>query len=161
MTPARRLFAAAVLALLTGGATVGAADDATLSDRFEQAVITIEGDLACHRLAVWLAVDRTQRARGLMHVRHLPDDQGMLFLYAGEHRVSMWMKNTLIPLDMVFIRADGTIANIARETTPLSLESIYAAEPVTAVLELNGGAAARFGLAPDRRIHVEQAASGR
>ncbi|MEJ2604983.1 MAG: DUF192 domain-containing protein [Gammaproteobacteria bacterium] len=156
MTYRRGVLVAAILVLLSGPGPVGATTDDALSERFRQAVITIEGEAACHRLTVWLALNQAQRARGLMYVRELADDQGMLFLYPGERRVSMWMKNTLIPLDMVFIRDDGTIANIARETTPLSLESVYAAEPVASVLELNGGAAARFGLGPGRRVFVDQ-----
>jgi len=64
----------------------------------------------------------------------------------------MWMKNTLIPLDMVFLRADGTVANVAADTTPLSLESVYSAGAVKAVLELNAGVAARLGIRSGRRI---------
>jgi len=106
----------ALLLLLAAGPATGkdpsAEADAALDAAFGRAVITAEGRTACHRIGVWLALDAAQRARGLMHVRHLPEDRGMLFLYPGERRVSMWMKNTLIPLDMVFIRADGTVANV-------------------------------------------------
>lgn len=135
-----------------------AAED--LAERFEIAVITVEGAAACHRLEAWLALDADQRARGLMYVRELPADQGMLFIYPAERRVSMWMKNTLIPLDMIFIRADGTVANVVADTTPLSVESIHSAGPVRAVLELSGGGAARFGLEPGRRVYLGQAVHG-
>jgi len=157
-----RRFALLAVALLlangpTAGESAGGESTAALDAAFGRAVITVEGRLACHRIEVWLALDATQRARGLMHVSEMPDDRGMLFLYPGERRVSMWMKNTLIPLDMVFIRADGTVANVAADTEPLSLESVYSRGPVGAVLELNAGVAARLGIGPGRRIYVGHA----
>lgn len=156
-----RLASAAVMLLLASNPVAGesAIGDSTaaLDAAFGRAVITAEGRTACHRIEVWLALNAAQRARGLMHVGEMPDDRGMLFLYPGERRVSMWMKNTLIPLDMVFIRADGTVANVAAETKPLSLESVYSRGPVSAVLELNAGVAAQLGLEPGRRIYVGQA----
>jgi len=151
----------ALLLLLAAGPVTGkdpsAEADAALDAAFGRAVITAEGRTACHRIGVWLALDAAQRARGLMHVRHLPEDRGMLFLYPGERRVSMWMKNTLIPLDMVFIRADGTVANVAADTEPMSLESVYSRGRVSAVLELNAGVADRLGIEAGRRIYVGQA----
>ncbi|WP_405228372.1 DUF192 domain-containing protein [Lentisalinibacter sediminis] len=140
-----------------GGETPEAASVQALDAAFRRAVITVEGRLACHRIEVWLALDASQRARGLMHVRAMPDDRGMLFLYPGARRVSMWMKNTLIPLDMVFLKSDGTVANVAAHTEPLSLESVYSRGPVSAVLELNAGVAAQLGLEPGRRVYVGQA----
>jgi len=95
-----------------------------------------------------------------MHVRAMPDDRGMLFLYPGERRVSMWMKNTLIPLDMLFIDAAGLIVNIAARTTPLSTRSIAAAAPVTRVLELNAGFARRWRLVPGNRLLLAEPLSG-
>ena len=78
----------------------------------------------------------------------------MLFDFKVDQPVYMWMKNTLIPLDMVFIRADGSIARIAAMTTPLSTETISSGEPVRAVLEIGGGEARRLGLkAGDRIAH--------
>ena len=100
----------------------------------------------CQWFEIYVALSPRQQARGLMYVRELPDDQGMLFLYSGARRISMWMKNTLIPLDMLFIRKDGQIANIESDTTPGSLASISAAEPVSAVLELNAGIARKLGI---------------
>jgi len=156
----RLLLLALPLWLATGpasGDTEVADSAADLDAAFGRAVITVEGRLACHRIGVWLALDAAQRARGLMYVRAMPEDRGMLFLYPGERRVSMWMKNTLIPLDMVFVRSDGTVANVAARTEPLSLESVYSRGPVSAVLELNAGAAARLGIESGRRIYVGQA----
>lgn len=154
------LLALTLLLLATGRAGTSraeAASAAELDAAFGRAVITVEGRLACHRIGVWLALSAAQRARGLMHVAAMAADRGMLFVYPGERRVSMWMRNTLIPLDMVFVRADGTVANVAADTEPLSLESVYSRGPVSAVLELNAGAAARLGIEPGRRVYVGQA----
>lgn len=93
-----------------------------------------------------------QRARGLMFRRFMPADRGMLFDFEQTAPVSMWMQNTYIPLDMVFIRADGTVARIAEQTEPLSTRTIPSGEPVLSVLEVNGGVAARIGLKPGDRI---------
>ena len=89
---------------------------------------------------------------GLMHRKELAERRGMLFDFKQEQPVSMWMKNTLIPLDMLFIRADGTIARIAANTVPLSTATIPSNEPVLAVLEIAGGAAKRLGIAPGDRV---------
>ena len=87
-----------------------------------------------------------ERARGLMHRRFLPADRGMLFDFQAEQPVMMWMRNTIIPLDMVFIARDGKIVNIAENTEPLSETTIPSDGPVTAVLELNAGTAARLAI---------------
>ena len=79
------------------------------------------------------------RSRGLMFRQRLPEDRGMLFDFGEPRPVSMWMKNTYISLDMLFIREDGTIAYIAENTVPKSLDTIGVSEPVLAVLELAGG----------------------
>ncbi len=107
---------------------------------------------ARHQLEIELAASPEQRAQGLMFRRDLAPDAGMLFLYGREWPVSMWMKNTLIPLDMLFIDGGGRVVHIAERTVPQSLESVSAGRPVTAVLELNGGTAARLGLAPGDRL---------
>ena len=81
-----------------------------------------------------------------MHVRNLPETTGMLFLYDFDAHLSMWMKNTYIPLDILFVRADGTVSSIAHDTEPLSLRSIAALEPVRYVLELNAGVAEKLSI---------------
>jgi len=86
-------------------------------------------------------------ATGLMFREKLADDAGMLFLFEGQNIISMWMKNTLLPLDMLFIGGDGTIMKIARETTPLSLKVISSDIPAKAVLEINGGMSDLLGIA--------------
>ncbi len=93
-----------------------------------------------------------QRARGLMHRRHMPADRGMLFDFARVEPVAMWMENTYIPLDMLFIRADGSIARIAENTEPLSQRTIPSGEPVLSVLEINGGASKTLGIKPGDRV---------
>jgi len=93
-----------------------------------------------------------QRARGLMFRKHLPADRGMLFDFKAEQRVSMWMRNTYIPLDMVFIARDGTVVNVAQDTEPLSERTIPSAGPALAVLEVNAGVARRIGLKAGDRV---------
>lgn len=99
-----------------------------------------------HRFNVWIADDNKRREQGLMLVKAMPADGGMLFLYERPQLITMWMKNTLIPLDMLFIRADGHIARIAENTTPMSEKHIESKENVVGVLELNAGSAARLGI---------------
>jgi hypothetical protein len=109
-------------------------------------LIIIASKHACYRFDVYAARDPEQHSRGLMFVRDLPLMTGMLFVYDGEDYHSMWMKNTYIPLDIVFARADGAVSSVARNTEPLSLASIASIEPVTYVLELNAGVAERFSI---------------
>lgn len=106
----------------------------------------------CVFLELWLAETPAQQQRGLMHVRDVPDGWGMLFIYEREREISMWMKNTYVSLDMLFIRADGTIARIETDTRPLSLERIPSGEPVTRVLELKAGAVKRWGVKAGDRL---------
>lgn len=105
-----------------------------------------------HAFEVEIADTPQARAQGLMFRRSMPLDRGMLFDFGRVDMVSMWMRNTYIPLDMLFIRPDGVIARIARDTEPLSERSITSGEPVLAVLELNAGVTARLGVAPGDRV---------
>jgi uncharacterized membrane protein (UPF0127 family) len=105
-----------------------------------------------HIFKVELANTPESRNQGLMHRRSMPTDAGMLFDFGVEGRVSMWMKNTLIPLDMLFIDSNGKIVNIAERTVPHSLESVPAAKPIRFVLELNGGTASRLGIRPGDQV---------
>lgn len=102
--------------------------------------------------AAFLALSGKQRARGLMFVDELGERQGMLFVYQQSSNLSMWMKNTVLSLDMLFIRRDGTIARIEKATRPYTLDSIVAGEPVLAVLELNAGVTDKYGIAPGDRV---------
>ncbi len=146
-----------LLAMLIA-ATTGVAADEPLDAAFDKDVLIVEASFpACHRFDVYLALDNRQRARGLMHVRDLPDTTGMLFVYDAERRLSMWMKNTYISLDMVFARADGSVSSVARNTEPLSLRSVSSIEPVSYVLELNAGTTERLGIDENSRLFWEPA----
>ena len=101
---------------------------------------------------VYLAITFEQQRRGLMFVRQLPERSGMLFVYDDEDLHSMWMKNTFIPLDIVFARRDGTVSSVIKNTEPLSLKSLVATEPVTFVLELNAGVTRRYNIGPGSRL---------
>jgi uncharacterized membrane protein (UPF0127 family) len=114
--------------------------------------LTIVTKAGPKRFNVEVMRDDAGRARGLMFRRHMANDHGMLFDFEREEPVTMWMKNTYLPLDMVFIRPDGTISRIAADTEPLSTAIIPSGSPVSAVLELNAGTAAKLGIQPGDRI---------
>ncbi len=114
--------------------------------------IVIETDRGNQAFQVEIAVTPEQRRIGLMHRKALPQNAGMLFDYGTASPATMWMKNTLIPLDMLFIRDDGRISSIAHHTTPLSLEHISSTEPVRAVLEINGGVARQLDIHAGHRV---------
>jgi uncharacterized membrane protein (UPF0127 family) len=103
-------------------------------------------DARMHRFNVWIADSDRRRAQGLMFVKELSADQGMLFIYNTSQQVSIWMKNTFIPLDIVFIRADGRVARITPNAKPHSLATMDSGEPVMAVLELPAGTAKRLNI---------------
>lgn len=92
------------------------------------------------------------REVGLMHRRSMPENHGMLFDFEREAPVAMWMRNTLIPLDMLFIRADGTVARVAQRTEPMSTRIIPSGEPIRYVLELNGGVTEKLGIGLGDRV---------
>lgn len=107
-----------------------------------------------HRFDLWIADTAERQRQGLMYVRELPANQGMLFVNESPRVSSFWMKNTFIPLDMLFIDARGRIVEIFANTTPLSLEPVGPVTPVLGVLELRGGESARRGIRKgDRVIH--------
>jgi uncharacterized protein len=108
--------------------------------------LTIASRTGRHTFAVEVARDDATRTQGLMYRRKMAPDHGMLFDFERTEPVTMWMKNTYLPLDMVFIRADGTVSRVAADTEPLSTRIIPSGEPVLSVLELNAGTAARLGI---------------
>jgi uncharacterized membrane protein (UPF0127 family) len=118
----------------------------------EQIPLTIRSGDRAHNFVVEVARTPKEHAYGLMHRQSLDADRGMLFPYDPPEATSFWMKNTLIPLDIIFIRPDGSIARIAANTTPLSLEPIPSLEPVAAVLEIRGGRAAELGIEPGDNV---------
>lgn len=116
------------------------------SSRLEAGTLEIVSGAGVHRFNVEIADEPAQRQQGLMYRRELAPDAGMLFDFGAPQQVSMWMKNTYIPLDMLFIATDGTIRNIAENTVPFSLDAISSRGAVRFVLEVPGGTAARLGL---------------
>lgn len=105
-----------------------------------------------HRFKVEVARTPDEQARGLMFRTTLAKDDGMIFLFDPPRPASFWMKNTLIPLDMLFIRSDGSIARIADNSAPESLEPVVSGEPVAAVLEIGGGRASELGIAEGDQV---------
>lgn len=119
-----------------------------------QAAETLEivGKSGVQVFAVEVMRTPDERAKGLMYRRELPEGRGMLFDFSPEQNVSMWMKNTYISLDMIFIRADGRILRIAENTTPESEAIIPAGGPVRGVLEVIAGTAKKYGIAPGDKV---------
>ncbi len=121
--------------------------------KFETSPLTIEtAGGQRHRFTVEFADSDEKRALGLMFRERMAADAGMLFDFKADQPVAMWMRNTRIPLDMLFIARDGRIVNIRERAVPFSEDSIYSDGPVRAVLELNGGTVARLGLKPGDRV---------
>ncbi len=139
-------IAAAACSATDGGAAASAAS------RSNTIALTIASAGGRHQFKVEVARTEAQQERGLMFRDHLAGDGGMIFPMTPPRYASFWMKNTVIPLDMIFIRADGTIVNIAAETIPYSLDQVTSDEPVAAVLEIAGGRAAQLGIKPDDKV---------
>ncbi|MES2054995.1 MAG: DUF192 domain-containing protein [Pseudomonadota bacterium] len=135
---------------LTGGCTPG--DAVSASGEAEAAtVVTIKSSTGAHVFKVDLADSEPEQQKGLMYRTGIPKDGGMLFAPyppggGAPREASFWMKNTPSPLDIIFIRADGTIARIAENTIPFSENPVPSGEPVAAVLEINGGRALELGI---------------
>ena len=127
-----------------------------LADRspagLQQVTLDIRSGAKTHRFIVEVARSLQEQETGLMNRRTLSPDRGMIFPYDPPQPVAFWMKNTLIPLDMIFVRADGSIARIAANAVPLSLEPVPAAEPIAAVLEIAGGRSAELGIHSGDRV---------
>jgi uncharacterized membrane protein (UPF0127 family) len=142
----RSLNALAFLVL----AFIVSAPPAARAQAFEPlTIVTASGP---QRFEVEVARNDADRQQGLMFRRSLAPDRGMLFDFARREPVSMWMKNTYISLDMLFIRADGTVARVAENTEPLSTRVIESGEPVLGVLELVAGTARRLGIKQGDRV---------
>jgi uncharacterized membrane protein (UPF0127 family) len=139
-----------LVALLLLGVTVGA--HAELAS-FGKSPLVIDTAKGPQRFTVELALSPEQQQQGLMYRRAMAADAGMLFVFDTIRPASFWMRNTLIPLDMLFVAADGRIADIHERAVPLNEESIVSKAPVRAVLELNGGTVARLGIKPGDVVH--------
>lgn len=145
-----RSLAIACLALTGAGAQAG--DSVSTFAGLPRSEVQVVTGSGTHRFQVWIAADDQSRERGLMFVRSLRPDEGMLFLFERPQFAAFWMKNTYLSLDLVFIRADGVVVNIAENARPQTLDPIPSAAPVKAVLELLAGTAAGIGLAPGSRV---------
>lgn len=125
----------------------------TAQESFPRSTLSIEtAGGETHAFEIEVARTNGQMVQGLMYRQELAADAGMLFVYAAPRMVSMWMKNTILPLDMLFIGRDGRIVRIAERTVPYSTATISSRRPVRSVLELNGGTAARLGIAVGDRV---------
>jgi uncharacterized membrane protein (UPF0127 family) len=142
------LFGAVSLLSSVVAVCVGAARAAEVQS------LQIIGRNGVHPFTVELAVTPEEKAQGLMFRRELPEGRGMLFDFRTEQEITMWMQNTYISLDMIFIRADGRILRIAENTEPLSTRIVPSGGPARAVLEVIAGTSRKLGLAAgDRVIH--------
>lgn len=141
-------FASAFLALFL--CLVPAARAAEMFDTQPLTIVTKNGK--SHAFTVELAVTPRQREQGLMNRREMAPDHGMLFAFGETRQVFMWMKNTYLPLDMLFIGKDGKVRAIKENAEPLSEAIIDSKGPIDFVLELNGGTAKRLGIRPGNRV---------
>lgn len=119
--------------------------------------LQISDDGTVHQFQVEVVRTAADQAKGMMFRTSLAPDRGMLFPFEKPRFASFWMKNTLIPLDMIFVRADGSIDRIAENTIPESLEPVVSGGEVSAVLELAGGTAARLGIDEDAKVRWQDA----
>ena len=138
----RRAVLAFIAALFCAGAMAAPLPRGTVSIATKHGPAVFE---------VEIAADQVSQERGLMYRSSMAPNAGMLFDFHEPSYVSFWMKNTKLPLDMIFIRPDGTIADIAANARPYSTRLIKSPEAVRAVLEINGGRAAALGIEPGAR----------
>jgi uncharacterized membrane protein (UPF0127 family) len=119
---------------------------------FPRDTLRIESGTGSSEFQVWLADTPDRQQQGLMFLTDLPAGYGMLFPQQAPRQMSMWMKNTYVALDMLFIGADGRVLHIAHDTKPLSEDIISSGGPVSAVLEIRAGDAKRLGLREGSRV---------
>jgi uncharacterized membrane protein (UPF0127 family) len=157
-TPKPWISAICLWLLAFGAATADnrkdeASDAKELDQVFRRSTIQIATpDARLHRFNVWIADDESRRARGLMFVKHLNAGDGMLFIYPQPQTIAMWMKNTFIPLDMLFVTPDGKVTHVVENTEPHSLKTIESGGLVLGVVELAAGTAARLKIAPGAQV---------
>ena len=140
------------IAFLLFGLLWVASQAPTANSQPRQLTLEIATKSGVHPFSVEIVDNDADRAKGLMYRKELPEGKGMLFDFQREQEVSFWMQNTYIPLDMLFIRGDGTILRITENTEPLSTRMIPSGGPVRGVLEVIGGTARKFGIAPGDRV---------
>jgi uncharacterized protein len=135
----------------TGGCEAGAARG-TSSAGIEQIMLCVRSGAKTHAFVTEVARTTAEQAKGMMFRTEMPENTAMLFPFPQPKQASFWMKNTVIPLDIIFIRPNGTIESIAENAVPYSLESVLSGEPVGAVLEIRGGLSAELGIRPGDRV---------
>lgn len=143
---------AAIAAALVLPVAAGAQDITGPQPELPKERLVIAGKGGRHEFRVEVARTPRQQEVGEMFRTRVPEDSGMLFDWGAAQQSNMWMRNTLVPLDMVFIAADGTIRNIAEDTVPRSLAIIQSEGPVRATLELAGGTAKRLGIVAGDKV---------
>ena len=157
MSKAAALSLTMLFAVSISGCNVRAGDTATTSPQNElpvseaglqQVALSIRTSSTTHEFVVEVAESGAQQAQGLMFRTRLAPDKGMIFPFSEDRVASFWMKNTVIPLDIIFIRRDGTIESIAANTIPYSLAPVSSNEPIATVLEIAAGRAADLGIGP-------------
>jgi len=139
----RKIAAAFVLGFLSGAASAAECRD----DR-----VHLRGDWGQAFFNIEVADDRAEQAQGLMHRDSMPQTAGMLFVYPFAKRVGFWMKNTLIPLDMIFVDPTGTVQHVHHMAEPLNLTPIFGGNNTIAVLEINGGRAEKLGISKGSQL---------
>lgn len=128
-------------------------DAAELDRIFRRSTLQIATpDARLHSFNIWIADDEQRRARGLMFVKHLGAEDGMLFVYPQPQLLSMWMKNTYVSLDMLFVAADGKVVHVVENTKPHSLNTIGSRAPALGVIELPAGSAARLKIGAGAQV---------
>lgn len=153
----RLALVSGMLATFLGGA-VAASDTAsepatgTASAVCRDDQVQLRGDWGQARFSVEVADDEAERATGLMNRGHMAQSAGMLFVYPDSKTVSFWMKNTLIPLDMIFIDAAGVVQKVHSNATPHDTTPILGGDDIKAVLEINGGLSRRMGITAGSQI---------
>ncbi len=161
MSPIARALAlaGAALLLLTAPGMSTAAMAATASTGggvpqtgLKTVPLTIQTATGKHRFTVEVAATPEQQQIGMMYRRTMAADHGMLFPFATPRVLTFWMENTWLPLDLVFIGADGRVVSVAADAKPMSRDPITSSGPALTVLELNGGAAARIGVRPGDKV---------
>ncbi len=139
-------------AFILFGLLVAAGPVRPANPQTRQQTLEIAGKTGVHVFSIEIAENDAERAKGLMYRKELLEGKGMLFDFKREQDVSMWMQNTYIPLDMLFIRGDGRILTIAENTEPMSTRIVSSGGAVRAVLEVIGGTVRKLGIAPGDRV---------
>ncbi len=140
------LWAAALIWSAVPASALAQAAEAGVAQSLPLAPLGVQTRNGAVTLQVQVADTDERRQVGLMYRQSMPETEGMLFIFQQVRPVPFWMKNTVMPLDILFVGPDGRVLNIARNTTPFSLASIPSDGPTRAVLELNAGASARLGI---------------